>query len=107
MPAFPVRQLHPDLPDPSSATVSTALAVAMELRTDWALPNASMPDVRSNGLDTGRGRTVSARGPIVAPCAQYCNGPVGMEPGMPFSLGSVAMAELVNSLHPSPALFRK
>src|SRR5580704_9925817 len=98
MPAFPVRRLHPDLPDPSSATVSTVLVVANELRTDWAFPNASMPDVRSNGLDTRRGGTVSAHGPIVAPCAQYCNGPVGMERGWRPGLGR-------SSFGTSPHLF--
>ena len=66
-----------------------------------------MPDVRSNGLDTGRGGTVSAHGPIVAPCAQYCNGPVGMEPGWRHVSGSAVVADLVNSLHPSPTFFRK
>jgi len=40
-----------------------------------------MPDVRAIGLDTGRGGTVSAAAVILAPCARYCNGPEGMEPG--------------------------
>src|ERR1700751_426397 len=107
MPAFPVRRLYPDLPDPSSATVSTVLAVAKEVRTDWAWPNASMPDVRSNGLDTGRGGTVSAHVPIVAPCAQYCNGPESMGPAWRLGSGSVVVAGLVNNLHPPPPFFRK
>jgi len=64
-----------------------------------------MPDVRSNGLDTGRGGTVSAQAPIVAPCAQYCNGPVGMGPGWRLGLGRALVAGLVNNLHPLPPPF--
>jgi len=52
------------------------------------LLNGSMPDVCSSGLDTGSGGTVSAKILILALCAQYCNGPVGMEPGPRHRFGS-------------------
>ena len=66
---------------------------------------ASMPDVRSSGLDTGRGGTVSATAVILSPCAWYRNGPVDME--LTFEeLGEMLEAALlVDKLFPLPAFF--
>jgi hypothetical protein len=65
-----------------------------------------MPDVRSSGLDTGKGGTVSATAVILAPCARYRNGPVDMELAFE-ELGKMFEAALlVNNLPPSPRLFR-
>jgi len=64
-----------------------------------------MPDVRSTALDTGKGGTVSAKCLILAPCAQYRNGLLGMEPGLGVRQVPVRWAQIVNNLPPLPRHF--